>query len=195
MCIRDRANTRDIQRYVVGFDGNHGPVGFAKSLSWDLGYTYGKAEIENIERAVDSQRMALAADAVVDTAGIMGTPGAIVCRSSLMNARGDAVIADRHRGGDLRDTEYGRNAIAQCTPLNIFGAGNQSAEALEYVDAFVRVEEMNEQHQAIGSISTELWDFWGAGNLGFAFGGEWRKESTSAVGRSTTAGDLSLIHI
>ncbi len=189
---RSQANTRDIQRYVVGFDGNHGPVGFAKSLSWDLGYTYGKAEIENIERAVDSQRMALAADAVVDTAGIMGTPGAIVCRSSLMNARGDAVIADRHRGGDLRDTEYGRNAIAQCTPLNIFGAGNQSAEALEYVDAFVRVEEMNEQHQAIGSISTELWDFWGAGNLGFAFGGEWRKESTSAVGRSTTAGDRLL---
>ncbi len=202
---RSQKNTRDLQRYVVGFDGDHGPIGFAKSLSWDLGYTYGKVEIENIERGVDVQRMALAADAVVDTTGLLGSAGAVVCRSALLNARGvpmrevnekgqviQAGLYDPVRGGDLRETEYGRNAIAQCTPLNIFGAGNQSAEALDYVDAFVRVEEMNEQHQLLGSISTELWDFWGAGNLGFAFGGEWRKETTSAVGRSSTAGDRLL---
>ncbi len=188
---RSQANTRDVQRYTAGFQGDHGPVSFMKSLSWDLGYVYGKAEIENIERGVDTQRMSLAADAVVDTAGILGSAGAIVCRASLLNAQG-LPVADKHRGGDLRDTQYGRDSIAQCTPLNIFGAGNQSAEALEYVDASVRVEEMNEQHQAIASVSTELWDFWGAGNLGFAFGGEWRKETTSAIGRSTTAGDRLL---
>lgn len=188
---RTQENTRDLQRYVVGFDGSHGPLGFAKSLSWDIGYTYGKVEIENIERAVDTQRMALAADAVVDTAGVLGTAGAIVCRSTLLNAQG-ADLTDYVRGGNLADTEYGRNSIAQCTPLNIFGAGNQSAEALEYVDAFVRVQETNEQHQAVASMSTELWDLWGAGNLGFAFGGEWRKETTSAIGRSTTAGDRLL---
>ncbi len=108
-----------------------------------------------------------------------------------MNAQG-ADLTDYVRGGNLADTEYGRNSIAQCTPLNIFGAGNQSAEALEYVDAFVRVQETNEQHQAVASMSTELWDLWGAGNLGFAFGGEWRKETTSAIGRSTTAGDRLL---
>lgn len=188
---RTQTNTRDLQRYVIGFDGSHGQVGFAKSLSWDVGYTYGKVEIENIERAVDTQRMALAADAVVDTAGVLGTAGAIVCRSTLLNAQG-ADLTDYVRGGNLADTEYGRNSIAQCTPLNIFGAGNQSAEALEYVDAFVRVQETNEQHQAVASMSTELWDLWGAGNLGFAFGGEWRKETTSAIGRSTTAGDRLL---
>lgn len=188
---RSQTNTRDIQRYVAGFEGRHGQVGFLRSLSWDLGYTYGKAEIENIERGVDTQRMALASDAVIDTAGVLGSPGAIVCRASLLNAQG-LPVGDQVRGGDLRDTEYGRNSIAQCTPLNIFGAGNQSAEALQYVDAFVRVEEMNEQHQAIGSVATELWDLWGAGNLGFAIGGEWRKETTSAVGRSTTAGDRLL---
>ncbi|MNU47906.1 Vitamin B12 transporter BtuB precursor [compost metagenome] len=188
---RSQSNTRDIQRYVVGFDGSHGPVGFVKSWSWDLGYTYGKAEMENIERGVDTQRMALAADAVIDTAGLLGTPGGVVCRSTLLDAQGLAV-ADKHRGGDLRDTQYGRDSIAQCTPLNIFGAGNQSAEALEYVDAFVRVKEMNEQHQAIGSVSSELWDLWGAGNLGVAFGAEWRKETTSAIGRSTSAGDRLL---
>lgn len=195
---RSQSNTRDIQRYVAGFNGDHGPLGFLKSWSWDLGYTYGKVEIENIERAVDTQRMALAADAVVDTAGVMGSPGAIVCRATLLQAQGATFLADRHRldaNGDptnLLDTEYGRNSVNDCTPLNIFGAGNQSDEALQYVDAAVNVSEMNEQHQLIGSISTELWDLWGAGNLGFAFGGEWRKETTSAVGRSTTAGDRLL---
>ncbi|WP_313012584.1 TonB-dependent receptor domain-containing protein [Brevundimonas sp.] len=195
---RTQSNTRDIQRYVAGFKGDHGPMGFAKSLSWDLGYTYGKAEIENIERAVDSQRMALAADSVIDRLGVAGPAGSIVCRSKLLQAQGATFIADKHRrdaNGDptnLLDTEYGRNSIAQCAPLNIFGAGNQSAEALQYVDAAVVVKEMNEQQQAVGSISTELWDLWGAGNLGFAFGGEWRKETTSAIGRSASAGDRLL---
>lgn len=202
---RSQTNTRDLQRYVAGFQGDHGGFGFLKSLSWDVGYTYGKAEIENIERGVDSQRMALAADAVIDSAGLLGSPGAIVCRASLEDARGVPMrlvdedgnvinpgLYDPVRGGDLRETEYGRQSLAQCTPLNIFGAGNQSAEALQYVDAFVRVEEMNEQHQAIASVSTELWDLWGAGNLGVAVGGEWRKETTSAIGRSTTGGDRLL---
>ena len=188
---RSQKNSRDLQRYVVGFNGNHGQVGFMKSFGWDIGYTYGKVEVENIERGVDVQRMALAADAVVDTAGILGTPGGIVCRSTLLDAQGLAV-GDQVRGGDLNDTEYGRQALAECTPMNVFGAGNASPESLQYVDAFVRVEEMNEQHQAIASMNTELWDFWGAGNIGFALGGEYRKESTSAVGRSATAGDRLL---
>ncbi|MEG1452964.1 TonB-dependent receptor domain-containing protein [Brevundimonas sp.] len=188
---RSQANTRDLQRYVAGFNGNHGQLGFMKSWSWDVGYTYGKVEIENIERGVDVQRMALASDAVVDNLGVMGKAGAIVCRASLLNAQG-LPVADQVRGGDLNDTEYGRKALSECTPLNVFGAGNQSAEALQYVDAFVRVQEENIQHQAIASMSTELWDFWGAGNLGVAFGGEWRKETTSAIGRSNTAGDRLL---
>ena len=195
---RSQANTRDLQRYVIGFNGDHGQSGFVKSWTWDLAYTYGKVEIENIERAVDTQRMALAADAVFDAGGILGTPGAIVCRSTLLQAQGATFLADRHRldaNGDptnLLDTDYGRNSVDDCTPLNIFGAGNQSAEALDYVDASVLVQEMNEQHQAIGSVSTELWDLWGAGNIGFAIGGEWRKEATSATGRSASAGDRLL---
>jgi len=188
---RSQSNTRDLQQYTLGLDGDAGDIGFLKNVGWNLSYNYGKAEIENIERGVDTQRMALAADAVVDTAGIMGSPGAVVCRATLLNAQGIAV-QDRHRGGLLTDTEYGRNSINECTPLNIFGAGNQSAEALEYANAFVTVQDTNEQHQAIASMSSELWDFWGAGNIGIALGGEWRKETTSGVGRSASAGDRLL---
>ena len=180
---RTQDNTRDLQRYVAGFRGTHDQFSFVKDISWDVGYTYGKVEIENRERAVDGQRFALAADAVVDTAGVVnGTPGQIVCRAQLLNAQG-AALDDYHRGGDLRDTKYGRDSIAQCTPLNVFGKGNQSAAALDYVAAEIGVTERNEQQQAIASISGNLWDFWGAGPIGVALGGEYRKETTEATGR------------
>ena len=188
---RSQKNTRELQRYVAGFNGDHGQMGFVKSWSWDIGYTYGKVDIENVEVATDTQRLALAADAVIDTAGILGQAGNVVCRSTLLNAQGLAV-RDPVRGGNLADSEYGRQAMAECTPLNIFGAGNQSAEALRYVDAFVNTTERNEQQQALASISGELWDLWGAGNLGLALGAEWRKETTSAVGRDASAGDRLL---
>nr|WP_314527297.1 TonB-dependent receptor [uncultured Brevundimonas sp.] len=184
---RDQTNTRELQRYVVGARGDFDNLAFVKGVSWDIGYTYGKVEVENVETGTDSQRFALAADSVVDTLGrVNGRPGQVVCRVQLLNAQnvptGD--IFDYQRGGDLRDTDYGRSAIQQCTPLNIFGEGNQSAEALQYVDASVNTTEVNEQHQAIASVSGNLWDFWGAGAIGVAVGGEYRKESTSGTGRN-----------
>lgn len=184
---RDQNNTRELQRYVVGARGDFDSLAFVKNLSWDVGYTYGKVEVENVETGTDSQRFALAADSVVDTLGqVNGRAGQIVCRVQLLNAQGvpNGDIFDYQRGGDLRDTQYGRDAIQQCAPLNIFGEGNQSAEALQYVDAFVNTTEVNEQQQAIASISGNLWDFWGAGAIGVALGAEYRKESTSGTGRN-----------
>ncbi len=187
---RTQDNTRELQRYVVGLRGTYDRVGFVKDFGWDIGYTYGQVEIENLERGTDSQRFALATDAVFDTAGLVnGRPGEIVCRASLLAAQNvpNGTLFDYQRGGDLRDTEYGRNALAQCAPLNVFGKGNQSAEALNYVDAFVRVTERNEQEQAIASVSGNLWDFWGAGSIGVALGVEYRREATEATGRDRDA--------
>jgi len=181
---RTQDNTRELQRYVVGARGSFNQFSFIKDISWDLGYTYGKVEVENRERAIDGQRFAMAADAVVDTAGIVnGTPGQIVCRAQLLNARG-LPLDDAQRGGDLRDSQYGRDSISQCTPLNVFGKGNQSQAALDYVGAEIGITERNEQQQLLGSISGNLWDFWGAGPLGVAIGGEYRKETTEATGRN-----------
>lgn len=187
---RTQDNTRELQRYVVGLRGNYDQLGFITNIGWDVGYTYGQVEVENIERGTDTQRFALAADAVFDTAGIVnGRPGEIVCRSQLLAAQNDpdAVLSDQQRGGDLRDSAYGRDSIAQCAPLNVFGRGNQSAEALNYVDAFVRVKERNEQEQAVATVSGNLWDLWGAGPLGLALGAEWRREATEATGRDRDA--------
>ena len=130
---RYQDNTRELQRYVFGARGDWDQIGFVRDLAWDIGYTFGKVEVENREHGTDTQRFSLAADAVVDTAGIVnGQAGQIVCRVQLLEAQG-AALDDYQRGGDLRDTEYGRNSIDQCAPLNVFGKGNQSAEAVEYM--------------------------------------------------------------
>ncbi|TXT26062.1 MAG: TonB-dependent receptor [Rhodocyclaceae bacterium] len=187
---RTQENTRELTRYVAGFRGSFDRFAFVNNVDWDIGYTYGEVEVENRERGTDSQRFALAADAVVDTAGeVNGRPGEIVCRVQLLADRNSPFLNDATTGGDLRDTDYGRRSISECAPLNVFGKGNQSEQALAYIDAVIGVTERNEQEQAIASVSGTLWDFWGAGPIGVALGAEYRREATSATGRDRdTAG-------
>lgn len=188
---RTQDNTRELTRFVGGFRGSFDSLAFVRNIDWDIGYTYGEVEVQNGERGTDTLRFAIAADAVVDTAGVVnGTPGEIVCRVQLLQAQGAPNSAfNVGVGGNLRASAYGQQSIDECVPLNVFGKGNQSAEALEYVDAVVSVTERNEQEQAIASVSGELWDFWGAGSIGLALGAEYRREATEATGRDRdTAG-------
>ncbi|WP_292043222.1 MULTISPECIES: TonB-dependent receptor domain-containing protein [unclassified Brevundimonas] len=208
--IRSQTNERELQRYVLGFEGGHDQFGFLKNIAWDAAYTYGKVDIVNAERGVDIERFNFAADSVVDQLGLVnGNAGEIVCRVQLINAQNPAMrllgkdadgktivinegMQDYARGGDVRESEAGRAAIDACKPLNIFGAGNQSAEAMEYVDATIHVRQQNVQENFAASVSSQLWDFWGAGPLGVAVGAEWRKEYTEAVGRDRETGDRLL---
>jgi outer membrane receptor protein involved in Fe transport len=180
---RGQETSRVLQRWTAALDGKFRDVGPIRDIDWGLSYVWGKAEIESTETGDDSQRFALAADSVIDTAGIVnGKPGEIVCRARLIAASG-GVAADNYRGGDLRDTAEGRAELAQCAPLNIFGKGNQSQAAIDYTYAEVSYKGINEQEQALASISGQLWDFWGAGSIGLALGAEFRRETTSEIGR------------
>ncbi|MEY4555086.1 MAG: hypothetical protein RL093_205, partial [Pseudomonadota bacterium] len=205
---RTQTNRREIERFVVGLDGSIDRLWFVDSIDWDLSYVQGQARNRNVERGVDSQRWALAADAVVDTGGVLGAPGAIVCRARLIAASNPARttpggvggLRDDHRisrtgtvGDDLRDTAEGLRALNQCVPLNIFGAGNQSQAALDYIDAHITVSHTHEQEQFLGSVSGQLWDFWGAGEIGLALGVERRREYAEGIGRSATTGDRLLL--
>lgn len=186
---RDQYSTRDLLRFVAGVQGSLDSVSFIKNIDWSLSYTYGQVEVEETETGTDALRVNLAADAVRDTAGILGTPGAIVCRSQLLNAQGLPLDDYFLPFNDLRDSQVGRDAVANCQPLNIFGVGNQSQAARDYINAFVNYTERNEQEDAIASVSGQLWDFWGAGPIGLALGYEHRREYTEAVGRdASTAG-------
>jgi outer membrane receptor protein involved in Fe transport len=191
---RTQDNTRELQRYVFDLNGDLGDIGFIKNVNWDLSYVYGVAEADNTERGLDIHRFALAADAVIDAAGLVsGTPGQIVCRSRLLQAQGLPVF-DYVRGGNIgtNGSAEASAAVASCVPLNIFGAGNQSEAALNYIDAAITTHERNEQEQAIAFVAGELWDFFGAGPIGVAVGAEYRREYTEAVGRDADTGDRLL---
>lgn len=199
---RGQRTNRTVERYVAALDGTLDNVPFVRNFSWDLAYVYGKAELLSFETGVDAQRFALASDSIIDTTGaVNGRPGEIVCRAQQIAATG-GFVTDWFRSAqnpfagpgtvDLRDTPEGTAELNNCVPLNIFGAGNQSAEALEYVYAEVSTFGVNEQEQILASVSGNLWDFWGAGSIGVALGAEWRTESTSELGRDNLAGDRNL---
>ena len=84
-------------------------------------------------------------------------------------------------------------AVAACVPQSIFGVDlrvdgyNPAAE--NYYNATITVSHENHQHDWMGYIAGDLWDFWGAGPIGLSIGGEHREERTSGIGRNTgTAG-------
>ena len=192
---RNQLNKRQLQRYVLSMDGEIGQLGFLKNVNWDIGYTYGRMDNKNTEYAMDGERFSYALDSVVDRLGVLGNPGQIVCRAQLLTANG-GTVTNRNpfnpaTGTGVGPAQIGANDpdIAACVPMNIFGEGNQSAEAMAYIGADITVEQKNEQHDVMGSISGQLGDYWGAGPIGVAFGGEWRKESTQGTGRDRdTAG-------
>ena len=97
---------------------------------------------------IRTDRLSLAMDAVVDPAS-----GAVVCRSTLY------------------DPANG------CVPLDLFGAGNASAAAKQYVlgnkYGFATV------HQRFAEVSAnrEIFRGWGAGGVSLALGASYRKDS------------------
>ncbi len=97
---------------------------------------------------VRTDRLSLAMDAVVDPAN-----GAIVCRSTLYNPSNG------------------------CVPIDLFGVGNASPEAKQYVlgnkYGFATV------HQRFGEVSAarDVYQGWGAGPVSLAVGASYRKDS------------------
>ncbi|WP_164511876.1 TonB-dependent receptor [Brevundimonas fluminis] len=188
---RNQTNNREITRYVAALDGGMDRLAFIDNFNWSFSYVYGEMNNVNREVGPDAIRFGHAMDSVVDTAGIVnGRPGEIVCRVQLIDAMGLPVAEQNPNTTTTVYTDPGTNPeVAGCVPLNVFGAGNQSPEALEYITAAINVRETNEQEAAILSFGGDLWDMWGAGPIGFALGAEYRREYTEGIGRSRdTAG-------
>jgi outer membrane receptor protein involved in Fe transport len=189
--VRSQLNQRDLQRYVLGLRGDAGDVGFVKNLAWEIGWTYGEMNNENFERADGYNELQMAADAVVDTAGIVnGRPGEIVCRTQLRRAQGYPIPTSG--SALLGYNGIDNDMINRCTPVRIFGEGGFSDAAREFIGAEIFVTDKNTQEDFLGFVSGELWDFWGAGPIGFAAGLERRMESTEGTGRDGPSGGRML---
>lgn len=149
---RSSESTRDFFRAVVGLEGKL----LDDKLSWDVSYNYGEtteSQTSNGQVNVLNFRNALAA--VPDTGDVDGDGNTT-----------EAICADpvaRTQG---------------CVPINIFGAGSISPEALQYVNAEGSYNTRIRQQVLSGSLSGTVVEL-PAGPLGFAIGGEYRKESSS----------------
>lgn len=191
--VRDQLNNREVERAVLGFRGDVDTLfGVVNDVNWEVGYTYGESRNNNREHGVDIIRFAYSADAVVDTAGVLGTPGAVVCRGTLLNAQG-VQVRDQWNGGFHAANDP---VLTECRPTNIFGVDlrDSSTEAAgrAYWDAAINVTHKNVQQDWMAFASGKLWDFWGAGPIGVAVGAESRKEKTYGQGRSTETGNRFL---
>ena len=151
--LRSASNTRDFFRIVTGFEGKL----FNDRFSWDMTYNYGQtteSQDSNGQVNVLNFRNALAVVPDVNDANNNGSISDFVC-------------------ADV-------NAVKQgCAPLNIFGIGSISPEALKYINAEGSYRTKISQKVWAANISGAIVEL-PAGPLGVALGAEYRQEQSEA---------------
>jgi outer membrane receptor protein involved in Fe transport len=137
---------RETYRLVTGIDAELGG-------DWKLGvyYQYGQTDYrQRTSNTTINSRMARALDAVAG-------PNGPTCRSLL--SADPAVVA----------------AAAGCVPINPFGAGSPSAQAIAYVTGTAAQDTRLTQHVASIELRGSLAELW-AGPLAVATGAEYRED-------------------
>jgi len=160
----------DSYRGTVGLKGDLG-----SGWEWDAYYQYGRTDrLQTVENnlvtgdpslsrsdpdsyAAANARFYYALDAVIDPG--TGNP---TCRALLST---NAAL---------------REAAAGCVPINLFGSGNVSQAAKDYIFATLTEDIRLEQHVVAANIRGDLAQLW-AGPLSFAAGAEFRSESIDVV--------------
>jgi outer membrane receptor protein involved in Fe transport len=149
----------ETQRFVTGLDGS-----FGEKWSWDAYYQHGTNEnhqrlYNNVVNTAPYTFLNFAVDSVRSNPADPNSP--IVCRATLP-------------GVDFRAQAAG------CVPLNIFGNGNASPAALEYV--FRTLKEDSDYSQDVVGVNfrSTIADGW-AGPIGLATGLEWRKDESDTT--------------
>jgi iron complex outermembrane recepter protein len=68
-----------------------------------------------------------------------------------------------------------------CKPLNIFGVGNASPEALDYVHDHMFTDARVRQHATEFVLNGEVWEGFGAGPVFMAVGANWRRDEINQI--------------
>ena len=146
-------------RGVIGFTGE-----MFSDWTWDAYYQYGRNERHSsvrYSRHNDSFVMGL--DAIRDP----GDPSKIICRP--LNPGLMATFTPEYQA-EL-------NALyAKCVPINLFGRGNLTQEAINFGWHPLAEDFKYRQHVVAASVQGNLFDGWGAGPIGIAAGVEHRDE-------------------
>lgn len=144
-----------LNRFIYDRENYQGSVGIEGRLgSWRYNGFYAHGETvdnETLTNLVLAREFANATDAVANPAG-----GAPICRIALTDP------------------------TTACRPLNLFGEGRASAEAISYVTANWGLRSRAYLDNAGVNVSGDLFTLWGK-PVSLAFGGEWRREQYSSL--------------
>jgi outer membrane receptor protein involved in Fe transport len=142
---------RETYRVVVGAEGD-----ISSNTRYDISFNYGRFTSNlNATNNLVFGRLRNAADAQFANDG----SGNIVC-----GINNDA------------DTT---NDDPACAPINLFGVGGPSPEAIAYINSIAELNDKAEQYNVLGYIATDssnLFELPG-GPVSVVVGGEWRKET------------------
>lgn len=170
---RPAFNERELERFVGGFKGDLGDFGIFTDINYDVSWTYGRVmDVDKQSKTVDIERFAFSIDAVRDTAGVLGTPNAIVCRVRLNAALGQPLPLNQATGVNYLPTDP---AITQCRPSNMFGVGGIAPNA-GYILTELDTANDTKQKDVSGYLNFNVGDYWSAGDISVVVGGEWRRE-------------------
>ncbi|MGV3592230.1 MAG: TonB-dependent receptor domain-containing protein [Gammaproteobacteria bacterium] len=187
---RDNADISQMWSATAGFDHV-----FANEWTLRGNYQYGESKLTSeAEGIIRVDHWFMAMDAVRDP-----NTGAIVCNVQVRNPS-DAELRAAAAGKSVlttRVTEFPsgkmpidnilvtpERSIRDCVPMNVFGLGNVSEQADDYVlsDDKKGIRDLD-QHFAELLLTGELHEGWGAGPLGFAAGLTYREEWFNQITR------------
>ncbi|MEE4301324.1 MAG: TonB-dependent receptor [Pseudomonadales bacterium] len=143
-----------------------------RDFNWDVAFIYGRNESDNFDTNLLDIEFALATDVVADAAGnpvcyqqTLAAPESIAIRNPS--------LAFINTGVSLTPTQA---QVDSCQPLNLFGYGNASPEARNYVTANVDSNNESEQIVFSGALDGKIIDV-PAGEMLFGAQIEYREES------------------
>lgn len=160
---RGELHDRDTYRIVGGIEGT-----FNEDWNYELSFNYGRLETKL--RSLNNLKLF----------DLNGNPdGFLLALDATRNAQGQIVCRV--------------NAVTvtrpDCVPINVFGDGAPSAEALAFINTTGRREQKAEQFVALASVAGDLSQLFElpGGPIGFALGGEYREEKASSAFDELTA--------
>ena len=169
--VRGYAARRDTLRGVVGADG-----AISEHAKYAVSFVYGKvtANATSYNDRI-SDRYYAAIDSVIDP-----VTGNITCR---INLPGQTDIQSSSGNVSSFNGPPVTFLPGQCVPLNILGQGSPSAAGLAFILADHTDHSKLTQSVLSGSVSGDSGAFFNfpGGPIGFAFGGEYRRESSDYI--------------
>lgn len=172
-------------RFSGGLEGNF-DIG-NKQFFWDVSFTHGESDVETISTAIIDTAFLNALDVVrlsqadIDNAGGIDSINAIsgitvglgdpVCQSVIDAATGNLTGST---GAGLTDGDL--PFVQGCAPLNLFGFGQATPEALNFVTGLDTLTSDITSQQFVANLSGSLFEL-PAGDLAFNIGYERRNES------------------